>query len=167
MWPRNCSTCTRAARPVRRPRLRAGELEYQTFANAFPFEETPDQAEAIARVLQDLAQPTPMDRIVCGDVGFGKTEVAMRAAFVAVQSGRQVVVLVPTTLLAEQHAQSFRDRFADWPVRIEALSRFRSRPAARFGAGRIRERHGRHPDRHPQAPARRCARPQPRTADRR
>ena len=110
--------------------LRAGELEYQTFANAFPFEETPDQAEAIERVLEDLAQPTPMDRIVCGDVGFGKTEVAMRAAFVAVQSGRQVVVLVPTTLLAEQHAQSFRDRFADWPVRIEALSRFRTRPAA-------------------------------------
>ena len=110
--------------------LRAGELEYQTFASAFPFEETPDQAEAIARVLEDLAKPTPMDRIVCGDVGFGKTEVAMRAAFVAVQAGRQVVVLVPTTLLAEQHAQSFRDRFADWPVRIEALSRFRSRGTA-------------------------------------
>ena len=118
----------RAARQA--PPLRAGELEYQTFANAFPFEETPDQAETIARVLHDLAQTTPMDRIVCGDVGFGKTEVAMRAAFVAVQSGRQAVVLVPTTLLAEQHAQSFRDRFADWPVRIEALSRFRSRPAA-------------------------------------
>jgi len=112
------------------PSLRANELEYQTFANAFPFEETPDQTEAIARVLEDLARPTPMDRIVCGDVGFGKTEVAMRASFVAVQSGRQVVVLVPTTLLAEQHAQSFRDRFADWPVRIEALSRFRSRAAA-------------------------------------
>ncbi len=118
----------RAARQA--PMLQAGELEYQTFANAFPFEETPDQAEAIERVLHDLAQPTPMDRIICGDVGFGKTEVAMRAAFVAVQSGRQTVVLVPTTLLAEQHAQSFRDRFADWPVRIEALSRFRSRPAA-------------------------------------
>jgi transcription-repair coupling factor (superfamily II helicase) len=118
----------RAARQA--PALRAGELEYQTFANAFPFEETPDQTEAIARVLHDLAQSTPMDRIICGDVGFGKTEVAMRAAFVAVQSGRQAVVLVPTTLLAEQHAQSFRDRFADWPVRVEALSRFRSRPAA-------------------------------------
>ncbi len=108
------------------PALAAGELEYQTFANAFPFEETADQAEAIARVLADLRLPRPMDRIVCGDVGFGKTEVAMRAAFVAVQSGRQVAVLVPTTLLAEQHTQSFRDRFADWPVRIEALSRFRS-----------------------------------------
>jgi transcription-repair coupling factor (superfamily II helicase) len=106
--------------------LSAGELEYQTFANAFPFEETADQAEAIARVIGDLKKSEPMDRIVCGDVGFGKTEVAMRAAFVAVQSGRQVAVLVPTTLLAEQHAQSFRDRFADWPVRIESLSRFRS-----------------------------------------
>ena len=104
----------------------ANELEYQTFANAFPFEETADQAEAIARVLADMAKPTPMDRIVCGDVGFGKTEVAMRAAFVAVQAGRQVAVLVPTTLLAEQHMHSFRDRFADWPVRVEALSRFRS-----------------------------------------
>ncbi|MFO1400535.1 MAG: transcription-repair coupling factor [Steroidobacteraceae bacterium] len=110
----------------RAPALVAGELEYQTFANAFPFEETADQAEAIARVIEDLGKPEPMDRIVCGDVGFGKTEVAMRAAFVAVQSGRQVAVLVPTTLLAEQHAQSFRDRFADWPVRIESLSRFRS-----------------------------------------
>jgi transcription-repair coupling factor (superfamily II helicase) len=112
------------------PSLRAGELEYQAFANGFPFEETADQAEAIARVVEDLAKPTPMDRIICGDVGFGKTEVAMRAAFVATQAGRQVVVLVPTTLLAEQHLQSFRDRFADWPVRIEALSRFRAGQAA-------------------------------------
>ena len=108
------------------PVLQAGELEYQTFANAFPFEETADQAEAIAKVKEDIGRPTPMDRIVCGDVGFGKTEVAMRAAFIAVQSGHQVIVLVPTTLLAEQHLQNFRDRFADWPVRIEALSRFRS-----------------------------------------
>jgi transcription-repair coupling factor (superfamily II helicase) len=108
------------------PVLRAGELETQAFWNAFPFEETADQAEAIARVVEDLGKPVPMDRIVCGDVGFGKTEVAMRAAFVAVQSGHQVAVLVPTTLLAEQHGQSFRDRFADWPVRIEVLSRFRS-----------------------------------------
>jgi transcription-repair coupling factor (superfamily II helicase) len=102
------------------------DLEYQAFANAFPFEETAEQAEAIASVLQDLANERPMDRIVCGDVGFGKTEVAMRAAFTAVQAGRQVAVLVPTTLLAEQHLANFRDRFADWPVRIEALSRFRS-----------------------------------------
>jgi len=106
--------------------LIARELEYQTFANGFPFEETADQAEAIRQVLKDMQSTTPMDRVVCGDVGFGKTEVAMRAAFVAVQAGRQVALLVPTTLLAQQHLQSFRDRFADWPVRIETLSRFRS-----------------------------------------
>ncbi|MCP5328763.1 MAG: transcription-repair coupling factor [Sinobacteraceae bacterium] len=102
------------------------ELEYQAFANAFPFEETADQADAITRVLADLQSEQPMDRIVCGDVGFGKTEVAMRAAFATVQAGKQVAVLVPTTLLAQQHHTNFRDRFADWPVRIESLSRFRS-----------------------------------------
>ena len=107
-------------------KLEVRELDYQAFANAFPFEETEDQAEAIRQVLADLASERPMDRIVCGDVGFGKTEVAMRAAFAAVQAGKQVAVLVPTTLLAEQHLATFRDRFADWPVRIEALSRFRS-----------------------------------------
>jgi transcription-repair coupling factor (superfamily II helicase) len=100
--------------------------EYAAFAAAFPFEETPDQQRAIEDVLQDMAAPQPMDRLVCGDVGFGKTEVAMRAAFVAVQNGRQVAMLVPTTLLAQQHYQTFIDRFADWPVRIESLSRFRS-----------------------------------------
>jgi transcription-repair coupling factor (superfamily II helicase) len=101
------------------------EQDYQAFASAFAFEETADQAEAIDKVIVDLASERPMDRIVCGDVGFGKTEVAMRAAFVAVQSGRQVAVLVPTTLLAEQHVTTFRDRFANWPVRVESLSRFR------------------------------------------
>jgi transcription-repair coupling factor (superfamily II helicase) len=101
--------------------------EYNAFASAFPFEETPDQAQTIEAVLEDMARPQPMDRVVCGDVGFGKTEVAMRAAFVAVQAGRQVMLLVPTTLLAQQHYQNFSDRFADWPVRIEVLSRFRSR----------------------------------------
>ncbi|XSG84761.1 MAG: transcription-repair coupling factor [Methylohalobius sp. ZOD2] len=100
------------------------ETAYAGFANAFPFEETPDQAAAIASVLRDMQAPQPMDRVVCGDVGFGKTEVAMRAAFVAVQNERQVTVLVPTTLLAQQHYQNFLDRFADWPVRIEVLSRF-------------------------------------------
>jgi transcription-repair coupling factor (superfamily II helicase) len=110
----------------RGPALPSKELEYQAFANSFPFEETDDQAEAIRQVLQDLASEKPMDRVVCGDVGFGKTEVAMRAAFVAAQAGKQVAVLVPTTLLAEQHTNNFRDRFADWPVRIESLSRFRS-----------------------------------------
>ena len=100
-----------------------------------------------------------MDRVVCGDVGFGKTEVAMRAAFVAVQAGRQVAVLVPTTLLAQQHLQSFRDRFADWPVRIEALSRFRSGGETAGGARRARARHGRHRHRDPSAAARRRALP--------
>ncbi|PKM11009.1 MAG: transcription-repair coupling factor [Gammaproteobacteria bacterium HGW-Gammaproteobacteria-3] len=98
--------------------------EYQAFAAAFPFEETPDQQTAIDTLLEDMARPQPMDRVICGDVGFGKTEVAMRAAFIAVQSGKQVAVLVPTTLLAQQHFQNFRDRFADWPVRVEVLSRF-------------------------------------------
>jgi transcription-repair coupling factor (superfamily II helicase) len=107
-------------------KLPVDQSEYQSFANAFPFEETDDQAEAIRSVLKDLESDRPMDRIVCGDVGFGKTEVAMRAAFVAVQAGKQVAVLVPTTLLAQQHTANFRDRFADWPVRIESLSRFGS-----------------------------------------
>lgn len=98
--------------------------DYASFAATFPFEETPDQETAIRDVLNDLAAPKPMDRVVCGDVGFGKTEVAMRAAFVGVQDGKQVAVLVPTTLLAEQHFENFRDRFADWPIRIETLSRF-------------------------------------------
>lgn len=101
--------------------------DYDLFASQFPFEETPDQALAIAATLHDMASPKPMDRLVCGDVGFGKTEVAMRAAFVAVNSGHQVAVLVPTTLLAQQHFDNFSDRFADWPVRIEVLSRFGSR----------------------------------------
>ncbi len=98
--------------------------DYLAFADSFPFEETPDQQAAIDAILQDMRSDQPMDRVVCGDVGFGKTEVAMRAAFIAVQSGKQVAVLVPTTLLAQQHYQNFRDRFADWPVRIEVISRF-------------------------------------------
>ncbi len=105
-------------------KLPLAETEYQAFANAFPFEETDDQAEAIGNVLKDLQSDRPMDRIVCGDVGFGKTEVAMRAAFATVQAGKQVAVLVPTTLLAQQHTANFRDRFADWPIRVETLSRF-------------------------------------------
>jgi len=98
--------------------------EYLAFSGAFPFEETPDQQAAIDTLYQDMLSDQPMDRVICGDVGFGKTEVAMRAAFVAVQSGKQVAVLVPTTLLAQQHYQNFRDRFADWPVRVEVMSRF-------------------------------------------
>jgi len=99
---------------------------YAEFAAGFPFEETPDQQNAIDAVISDLESNQPMDRVVCGDVGFGKTEVALRAAFVAVQAGRQVAVLVPTTLLAQQHFSTFSDRLADWPVKVELLSRFRS-----------------------------------------
>ncbi|WP_312513590.1 transcription-repair coupling factor [Stutzerimonas nitrititolerans] len=102
------------------------QLDYDTFSAGFPFEETPDQQAAIEAVRADMLAPKPMDRLICGDVGFGKTEVAMRAAFIAVHSGRQVAVLVPTTLLAQQHYNSFRDRFADWPVRVEVMSRFKS-----------------------------------------
>lgn len=98
--------------------------DYRKFSASFPFEETPDQLGAIEQVMVDMASHRPMDRVICGDVGFGKTEVAMRAAFIAVQGGKQVAVLVPTTLLAQQHYQNFRDRFADWPIRIETLSRF-------------------------------------------
>jgi len=100
---------------------------YEQFAAAFPFEETPDQFQAIESVIADLASGKAMDRVVCGDVGFGKTEVALRAAFVAATAGKQVAVLVPTTLLAQQHYQNFRDRFADWPVRVEVISRFKSK----------------------------------------
>jgi transcription-repair coupling factor (superfamily II helicase) len=100
--------------------------DYAVFAEGFGFEETPDQAAAIGAVLQDLSAGRPMDRLVCGDVGFGKTEVAMRAAFVALMAGYQVAVLVPTTLLAEQHFQNFSDRLAEWPIRIAELSRFRT-----------------------------------------
>lgn len=97
---------------------------YQRFADGFPFEETADQLDAINAVLSDMQSPRAMDRLVCGDVGFGKTEVAMRAAFVAVDDNHQVAILVPTTLLAQQHFENFRDRFADYPVRVEVLSRF-------------------------------------------
>jgi transcription-repair coupling factor (superfamily II helicase) len=108
----------------------SGEAEYRAFQSGFPFEETADQAAAIEQVIADLKSDKPMDRVICGDVGFGKTEVALRAAFVAVQAGKQVAVLVPTTLLAQQHFTTFTDRFADWPVRIESLSRFRSNKEA-------------------------------------
>ncbi|GGC11274.1 transcription-repair coupling factor [Pseudoduganella buxea] len=100
--------------------------DYERFAESFGFEETPDQAEAINNVIRDMTSGKPMDRLVCGDVGFGKTEVALRAAFIAVMGGKQVAILAPTTLLAEQHAQTFADRFADWPVRIAEMSRFRT-----------------------------------------
>ncbi|MCS5587342.1 MAG: transcription-repair coupling factor [Porticoccaceae bacterium] len=116
--------------------------EYRKFCSEFPFEETADQQTAIEAVRRDLLAPQPMDRLVCGDVGFGKTEVAMRASFTVVSSNKQVVILVPTTLLAHQHLQNFRDRFANWPVRVEELSRFRTakeqqQVIAEMGSGKI------------------------------
>lgn len=115
----------RASRPGRAFAL--DEQQYEAFCQGFPFEETPDQETAIQAVLDDMTTETAMDRLTCGDVGFGKTEVALRAAFVAVNDGHQVAVLVPTTLLAQQHYQTFSDRFADWPVRVELMSRFRGK----------------------------------------
>ena len=114
----------RAARQGHAFGLKAHDME--AFADGFGFEETGDQASAIQSVVQDMTSGKPMDRLICGDVGFGKTEVALRAAFVAVADGKQVAILCPTTLLAEQHYQTFKDRFADWPVRIAELSRFRN-----------------------------------------
>lgn len=114
----------RAARQGQAFKLPLGD--YEMFAEGFGFEETADQAAAIEAVMADMTSGRPMDRLVCGDVGFGKTEVALRAAFVAVANGQQVALLCPTTLLAEQHAQTFADRFADWPVKVVELSRFRS-----------------------------------------
>jgi len=102
------------------------EHDYQAFTAQFPFTETQDQEQAIQQVINDMTSERTMDRLICGDVGFGKTEVAMRAAFLAVQSNKQVAILVPTTLLAQQHYQNFTDRFAEWPVQIETISRFRS-----------------------------------------
>ena len=107
--------------------------EFDAFSASFPFEETPDQAAAIKAVMADMTSGKPMDRLVCGDVGFGKTEVALRAAFIAVAAGKQVAILVPTTLLAEQHFQNFSDRFAEWPVKIAEFSRFRSAKETTLG----------------------------------
>nr|WP_194273394.1 transcription-repair coupling factor [Alcaligenes faecalis] len=113
--------------------------DYQAFSEGFGFEETPDQAAAIEAVVNDMTSGQPMDRLVCGDVGFGKTEVALRAAFLAVANGKQVALLCPTTLLAEQHAQTFSDRFADWPIRVAELSRFRSTKETQAAIAGLRE----------------------------
>ncbi|NQZ09756.1 MAG: transcription-repair coupling factor, partial [Algicola sp.] len=107
-------------------KYRTDEQDYSAFAGGFPFEETIDQQQAIEAVLNDMQSTNAMDRLVCGDVGFGKTEVAMRAAFIAIDGGKQVAILVPTTLLAQQHFENFKDRFANWPVKVDMLSRFRS-----------------------------------------
>ena len=120
---------TRAARSGRS--MRVNLSDYERFCSAFPFELTDDQATAVAATLVDLEASQSMDRLVCGDVGFGKTEVALRAAFVAAMNGSQVAILAPTTLLVQQHFQTFSDRFADWPVNVEALSRFSSAKEAR------------------------------------
>ncbi|HEY0975738.1 MAG TPA: transcription-repair coupling factor [Solimonas sp.] len=116
------------ARRMAKPglKLEFDEADYLRFCERFPFAPTPDQAKAIDAVLEDLQADKTMDRVVCGDVGFGKTEVALRAAFVAARGGRQVCMLAPTTLLVEQHAKNFADRFADWPIRVVALSRMRT-----------------------------------------
>lgn len=106
--------------------FRFSESNYRAFENQFAYEPTEDQARVIDEVIADMRSPQPMDRVVCGDVGFGKTEVALRAAFAAIEGGKQVAMLVPTTLLASQHYETFRDRFADWPFHVELMSRFRS-----------------------------------------
>ncbi|MES3008131.1 MAG: transcription-repair coupling factor [Pseudomonadota bacterium] len=117
---------------------RCTDIDYESFAAGFPFEETPDQQDAIAAVMRDMSSKRAMDRLVCGDVGFGKTEVAMRAAFIAVQNNKQVAILVPTTLLAQQHYESFKDRFAEWPVSVDLISRFRSTKQVQETLERIR-----------------------------
>ncbi len=106
---------------------RYDEQQYNSFTSSFPYEETPDQEAAILQVIEDMTGPKPMDRLVCGDVGFGKTEVAMRATFIAISGGKQVAILVPTTLLSQQHTENFQTRFADWPVKIAGLSRFQTK----------------------------------------
>ena len=120
--------------------LPAPNEAYAAFAASFPFEETPDQAKAIAETLQDLQREVPMDRLVCGDVGFGKTEVAMRAAFVALEAGRQVAILVPTTVLAEQHKENFAARLAPFGAVVESLSRFRSAKEAKDVLARLKNK---------------------------
>lgn len=119
--------------------FRMSEQDYQAFSAQFPFTETQDQAQAIQQVIQDMTSERAMDRLICGDVGFGKTEVAMRAAFLAVQSNKQVAILVPTTLLAQQHYQNFCDRFAEWAVNIEMISRFRSIASQKKILGRLQQ----------------------------
>ena len=153
----------RAARRLRAPRRPPGPRVRRSTTSScarsrpgFPFEETVDQLSAIQAVVDDLRSGKPMDRVVCGDVGFGKTEVALRAAFVAVQGGKQVAVLVPTTLLAQQHYETFADRFADWPFKIELLSRFRAGAQSKAALDGLARRQGRHRRRHaPPAAARR------------
>ena len=139
----------------------------QEFEDAFEYDLTPDQVTAIADIKRDMESPTPMDRLLCGDVGYGKTEVAMRAAFKAVMDGKQVAVLAPTTVLAFQHEKTLKERFAGFPVRIEMVSRFRTQGGTERRARRPRRRQGRHHRRHPSAAVEGRAVPRSRTARRR
>ena len=118
------------------------------FEDAFDFNETDDQISAIADIKRDMESTMPMDRLLCGDVGYGKTEVAMRAAFKAVQDGKQVAVLTPTTVLCFQHFETFKRRFAQFPINIEMISRFRTPKEQKVILEKVEQRQGRHPDRH-------------------
>ena len=135
--------------------------------DAFPYAETPDQLKAIDDIKQDMERAFPMDRLLCGDVGFGKTEVAVRAAFKAIQDGKQVAVLAPTTLLATQHGNTFADRFAGFPIRVEVLSRFLTAEGGEEGHRGPQDRRGRLHHRHPPAARRRHRVQGPRPAGRR
>lgn len=136
--------------------------ECRAFVRAFPFSDTPDQRRSTDEVFADMESSRPMDRLLCGDVGYGKTEIAMRAAFKAVEAGYQVAILAPTTVLAQQHYNSFRERFAEYPFTIEVLSRFRTgAEPGRHHAARRHRRH-RHPDRDPPALQPGAALPEPR-----
>ncbi len=129
---------------------------FRDFEGSFSYEETPDQLQAIDDVLQDMQSPAPMDRLVCGDVGYGKTEVALRAAFLAVNNSKQVAVLVPTTVLAEQHFETFSSRFRRYPVRVACLSRFRSAKEQKGIIEELKIRHRGYRDRHPSPASKRC-----------
>ena len=150
-WRRSCSSSTPRARWRGRRPCRPTPTPCASSRLAFPYDETPDQLEAIVAIREDLERERPMDRLLCGDVGYGKTEVAMRAAFKAVDGGYQVAILCPTTILADQHWSTFRRRFAGFPIEIEMVSRFRSAEEVRAGQGASERRARRHPDRHPSA----------------
>ena len=148
-WPASCWRSTPAARRPAAPPFPRDDEWTARLEEAFPYEETDDQQRAIDAVTEDMEAEQPMDRLVCGDVGFGKTEVAVRAAMKAVSGGRQVLVLVPTTVLAQQHGATFRDRFRDFPVRVETVSRFRPPAEVKRVLAEFRDGQGRRPDRHP------------------
>ena len=150
-WRPTCSTCTPGARSARGYAFPPDGRWQRELESSFLYEDTPDQRKATDEVKADMERPRPMDRLLVGDVGYGKTEIAVRAAFKAVQGGKQVAVLVPTTILAEQHGRTFAERLADFPVKLEVLSRFRTakeQKAALAAAGRGGDRHR---DRHPPA----------------